>query len=121
MMRKFAKILAILTPAFALAGAASAGGGSGSTDNRALTLDVTEFGNEVEIQIIANSQVTQQVQFDVELVGTSNARSRGDTGIAAGQRQVLSRLRGNVSDTWCAKVQVTEGTGLKYTLTAGDC
>lgn len=120
-MRKFAKTLAIFTPAFALMGAGGASAAKGAPETRALTLLVAETGGEVEVQVVANSQVSQQVQFDVQLVGTSNARSRGDTGIAAGQRQVLSRLKGSVSDTWCATVQVTEGTGLNYTLTAGDC
>lgn len=120
-MRKYAKKLATLTPAFALMGAGGAGAANGAPDTRAITLDVIETADEVEVQVIALSQVSQQVQFDVQLVGASNARSRGDTGISAGERHVLSRLKGSVSDTWCATVQVTEGTGLKYMLTAGDC
>ncbi len=120
-MRNLSKRLAFITPAFALAtgGAASASGGS--DPEQALTLSVLENGDNVEIQLIAESAIAQQVEYTVEFAGNSRARHHGNTSIPAGDRQVLSRLKTDASDTWCATVDVTEGSGARYTLTAGDC
>ncbi len=123
-MRNLLKRLAFITPAFAIAmgGASGAAGASGGEESgRALSLNVSENGDKVEIELIANSRIAQQVEYSVELVGNSNAHHHGNTSIPAGNRQVLSRLITNVSDTWCATVEVTEGSGAHYTLTAGDC
>lgn len=121
-MRRFSRKWAILPPALAIAsGGASATGGGSPEASRALALEVVEHGDSVELELIAQSRVAQQVQYTVELIGTSTARHRGDTTIPAGERQVLSRLKSNVAGGWCATVDVTEGTGATYTLTAGDC
>ena len=126
-MRNFVQRLAFLTPAFAMmaGGIGGIGGGAASANeadpSRALALNVSENGDNVEIQLIAQSQITQQVEYQIELIGNSRATHRGNTSIPAGDRQVLSRLSTNVSGTWCARVEVTEGSGASYTLTAGDC
>lgn len=121
-MRDLLKRLAFITPALAIAvGGAAGASGRSAEPARALSLNVLENGDKVEIQLIANSRIAQQVEYSVELVGNSNARHHGNTSIPAGNRQVLSRLITNVSDTWCATVEVTEGSGARYTLTAGDC
>ncbi|MHA7819996.1 MAG: curli-like amyloid fiber formation chaperone CsgH [Erythrobacter sp.] len=119
-MRKSSKKWSLVPPAIALAvgGAASASGGD---QPRALALDVIESGDSVELELIAHSEVTQQVQYSIELIGNSTARHRGDTRIAAGERQVLSRLKSGVGEIWCATVHVTEASGAHYVLTAGDC
>lgn len=119
-MRKSTKKWALVPPALALAagGAASA---SGSEVHRALALEVIENGDSVELELIANSAVAQKVQYSIELIGNSTARHRGDTSIAAGERQVLSRLKSGVGESWCATVHVTEASGAHYVLTAGDC
>jgi len=110
----------VMAPALALA-AGAAGANAQGGEMQALKLNVIERGDMVEIELVANSPITQQVQYDVELIGNSRARSRGDTNIAAGTRHVLSRLRTNIGETWCATVDVTEDSGATYTLTAGDC
>ncbi|WP_108788594.1 curli-like amyloid fiber formation chaperone CsgH [Erythrobacter sp. Alg231-14] len=124
-MRTLIKRLALITPAFAIAagtgGAGQANTGNDDPHSRALALSVVESGDRVEIELIAHSDVAQQVQYEIELIGNSKARHNGDTRIPAGNRQVLSRLVTNVSDTWCATVAVVEGNGATYTLTAGDC
>ena len=118
-MSDFPKRLAMLTPLLALgAGAASASGG---TDGHALALQVNELGDSVEIELIANSQVTQQVDYEIELVGSSRSRHAGSTSVAAGNRHVLSRLKTSYADGWCATARVSEANGERYTLTAGDC
>lgn len=119
-MRHLIKRLAHFTPALALAAGGAAGATSAPGD-RALALNVTDNGDRVEIQLIANSSITQQVEYVLELVGNSSARHSGSTNVAAGDRHVLSRLTTNVSDTWCATVEVTEANGESYTLTAGAC
>jgi len=124
-MRDLVKRLAILTPAFAVAagsgGAGHAGNSAQGEPHRALTLSVVEGSDDVEIQLIAHSDVSQQVEYSLELVGNSRSRHNGNTSIPAGDRQVLSRMKTNVTDTWCATVNVTEESGESYTLTAGVC
>lgn len=120
-MRELARRLALITPAFAIAAGGASGAGASSSDTRALALNVIENGDRVEVELIANSPVTQQVEYEIELTGGSHARHRGSTSIAAGNRQVLSTLKTNVGDGWCATVSVTEASGARYTLTAGDC
>ena len=88
---------------------------------RALALDVWEGAGNVEVRLIANSPIDQQVAFQLELVGSSNARHSGDTPIAAGERVVLSRMRTGTDQGWCAIAEVSEASGARYTLTAGDC
>jgi hypothetical protein len=120
-MRNFVQRLAFLTPAFAMVAGGGTANAGGNEPERALALNVSESGDSVEIQLIAQSAVTQQVDYQIELIGNSRARHSGNTSIPAGDRQILSRLTTNVSDTWCARVEVTEGSGASYTLTAGDC
>lgn len=120
-MRDLARRLALITPAFAIAAGGASGAGASSSDTRALALNVIESGDRVEVELIANSPVTQQVEYVIELTGSSHARHRGSTSIAAGNRQVLSTLKTNVGDGWCATVSVSEASGARYTLTAGDC
>ncbi len=117
-MSRISKGFAAITPLFALAAGGAAGG---AEPPRALALNVIESDGSVEVELVANSPVTQQVQYEIELVGTSRARHRGDTSVPAGNRQVLSRFKTSVADSWCATVDVTEASGASYTLTAGDC
>lgn len=116
-MRRLGGKWTMLTPALAMA----ASGAHAGEAPRALALSVVEHGDNVELELIANSPVAQQVQYSLELVGNSTARHRGDTSIAAGERQVLSRLTSSVGESWCATVHVTEASGAHYTLTAGTC
>ncbi|WP_338304254.1 hypothetical protein [Erythrobacter sp. Dej080120_24] len=97
-MRDLARRLALITPAFAIAAGGASGAGASSSDTRALALNVIESGDRVEVELIANSPVTQQVEYEIELTGSSHARHRGSTSIAAGNRQVLSTLKTDVGD-----------------------
>ena len=94
---------------------------SASSDDRALSLNVIEGPGTVEIEVVADSQVTQQIEFEIELTGASNSRHKSSVSVASGDRQVLSRLKMNTSESWCAKLEVNEASGAKYTLTAGEC
>lgn len=120
-MRKLARSLAVLTPALAMAFGGAAGASPASGEARALSLKVSESDDRVEVELVANSQVTQQVDYQIELVGASRARHSGSTSIAAGDRQVLSTLKTNIGDGWCATAHVTEADGSHYMLKAGDC
>ena len=117
-MRNFPRKWTMLTPALALAAGGPAGAGE---PPRALALSVVEREGNVELELIAQSAITQQVRYSLELIGSSTARHSGDTQVPAGERQVLSRLKSGVGDGWCATVHVTEGNGAHYTLKAGDC
>lgn len=123
MAHTFAK-LALFGPITAIAAGCSAV--SASNETRALSLIVKEGmskdgGGNVEIEVVADSPVTQQIDFTAQLTGASNSRHKSSSSVAAGERQVLSRMRINSGDGWCAKVDVTEASGAKYTLSAGDC
>ncbi len=118
-MRKFPQLLGALASLSALVGGASMA--NASSGDRALSLNVVESENSVEIQVVADSQVTQRVEFEIELTGASNSRHKSSVSVASGDRQVLSRLRMNTSEGWCAKLEVSEASGANYTLTAGDC
>jgi hypothetical protein len=135
MMRNFSKRLAALTPVLAMVvggaaggaasagsgGAAGAGASGGDEHPRALALSVFEEEGSVAVELIAQSQIEQQVEYELELIGNSRSLHRGNTSIPAGDRRVLSRLKTGYSDTWCVTVAVTESDGTSYTLTAGDC
>jgi hypothetical protein len=118
MAHTFAK-LALFAPALAVAAGCSAV--NASSGERAISLNVVESMDSVEIQVIADSPVTQQIEFTAELTGASNSRHKSSSSVAAGDRQVVSRLRMSTSESWCAKVEVKEASGANYTLTAGDC
>ncbi|MEO1220693.1 MAG: hypothetical protein AAFY42_05000 [Pseudomonadota bacterium] len=118
MAHTFAKFALIASAAALAAGCSAVNASSGE---RAISLDVVENMDSVEIQIIADSSVTQQIEFTAELTGTSNSRHKSSSSVAAGDRQVLSRLKMSTSESWCAKVEVKEASGASYTLTAGEC
>lgn len=118
MAHTFAK-LGLLAPALSVAAGCNAV--SASNDERALSLKVTEKTDSVEIEVIADSPVTQKIEFTAELTGASNSRHKSSSSVAAGDRQVLSRLKMSTNESWCAKVDVSEASGAKYTLTAGEC
>lgn len=123
-MRK-SPLFASLASLFAIVAGVSMTGSTqasaASGEARALSLNVIEMPGSVEIEVVADSQVTQQVEFEVELTGASNSRHKSSVGLASGDRQVLSRMRINTSDSWCAKLDVSEASGARYTVTAGDC
>ena len=118
MAHTFAKF-ALFAPALAVAAGCSSVSASG--EDRALSLKVTETADSVEIEVVADSPVTQQIEFTAELTGASNSRHKSSSSVAAGNRQVLSKLKMSNNEGWCAKVDVSEASGAKYTLTAGDC
>jgi len=122
MMRHFGLALGIVTPvlAFAVPGAAGASGG-GAPQSRAIALQVQEGEDSVEVEIVARSRIAQKVDYAVELVGSSRSRHRGSTSIPANEDRVLSRLKTGFDESWCVTLDVTEGDGTSYTLTAGDC
>lgn len=118
-MRHTLAKLALFAPVLAITAGASAV--SASNHERALSLNVIENTDSVEIEVVADSPVTQQIEFTAELTGASNSRHKSNSSVASGNRQVLSRMKINTGESWCAKVVVKEASGASYTLTAGDC
>jgi len=118
-MSTFSKIIAAGMSLAALAGGTSMA--NATSDTRALSLNVKESRETVEIEVVADSPVTQQIEFEIELTGASNSRHKSTVSVASGDRQVLSKLRMNTSEDWCAKLKVSESSGWQYTLTAGEC
>ncbi|MGB3806317.1 MAG: curli-like amyloid fiber formation chaperone CsgH [Erythrobacter sp.] len=126
-MRIFGRAAALLAPMLAMSAPGAASNGAdmaakgGDDMPHAIGLRWEESDSSVEIQIVAQSATTQKVDYAIELVGNSRSRHRGSTTIPANEESVLSRLSTGYSDSWCATVDVTEGDGTHYTLTAGDC
>ena len=120
-MISLAKRCGILFPMLAIAATGPACASGGVADERALTLDIEEQGDSVEIQLIANSVRAQEVEYAIELVGSSRSVHKGRTTIPADERVILSRLKTSLNDDWCATLDVTEQDGTSYSLTAGDC
>ena len=118
MAHTFAR-LALFAPVLAVT--AGCGAVNASSGERAISLNITESMNGVEIEVVADSPVTQRIEFTAELTGASNSRHKSSSSVAAGDRQVLSRLKMSTSESWCAKVDVSEASGATYTLTAGEC
>ncbi|UAB78067.1 hypothetical protein INR77_15120 [Erythrobacter sp. SCSIO 43205] len=118
-MSKLGQIIAATASLLMLGAGASMA--SASSQQRALSLNVIEGSDTVEVQVIADSALTQQVEFEVELSGASHSRHKSNVTLASGNRQVLSRLKINTTQSWCAKLIVSEASGEQYTLTAGEC
>lgn len=116
-MPNLATILAALPLAFAVSSVETAA----EDHPRALSLVIVEDAETVELEVVGHSQVTQAIEFSVELVGASTARHHSSTNLAAGERQVLSRFRTSAAEGWCATVEVKEASGPQYTLSAGTC
>jgi len=122
-MRNLGLTLGIVTPVLAISfpGAAGASGGDSAPQSRAIALQVQEDENSVEVEIVARSGIAQTVDYTIELVGSSRSRHRASTSVPANEDRVLSRLKTGYTENWCATLDVTEGDGTSYTLTAGDC
>jgi len=118
-MGKIGQFFAISASLLMLGAGASMAGAS--SEDRALSLNVIEDAGTVEVQVVADSQVTQQVEFEIELTGASSSRHKSSVTLASGDRKVLSRLKINSADGWCAKLTVSEASGGQYTLSEGDC
>lgn len=88
---------------------------------RAVSLQVEEEAGSVAVDLVALSPVAQKLTYSVELVGASRSRTSGSTTVPAGERRVLSRMKTNYADNWCATVRVQEEAGGEYTLRAGEC
>ena len=90
-MRHTLAKLALFAPALAIA--TGLGAMNDSNDQRAVSLNVIETANSVEIEVVADSPVTQQIEFTAELSGASSSRHKSNSSVAAGDRQVLSRMK----------------------------
>ncbi|WBY16383.1 curli-like amyloid fiber formation chaperone CsgH [Erythrobacteraceae bacterium WH01K] len=88
---------------------------------KALSMEVSDSGNEAEIEIIANSGIAQSVEYEIEITGQSRAVHKGRTDLAAGSTHTLSRFRVSYADEWCARLSVKEQAGSEYVLFAGTC
>ena len=87
----------------------------------ALTLDVQEHAGVIEVQLIGLSARVQAVSYTLEVTGQSNARHRGSTTLAAGNRAVLSTMRTKASLGWCVTLIAQEEGREPYAVTRGTC
>jgi hypothetical protein len=88
---------------------------------RAITLEATEVGDQVEIQLIGTSERDQKVAYTLEVTGASRTRHSGKTSLTANATHVLSTVRTRSKADWCAKVTVEEEGLAPYELTEGTC
>lgn len=87
----------------------------------ALTLEVRQQGDTLEIQLIGDSDRTQQVSYLLEVTGQSTSRHRGKTTLAANARTILSTVRANPGNTWCVRLLAEEEGREPYEILEGDC
>lgn len=86
----------------------------------AVMLKVEREGNQVQLQLIGESLVTQRVRYDMAFTGQSTSHHRGSATLEAGRRHILSTMRMSVDGRWCVKVAVEE-EGRRYELGGGEC
>lgn len=87
----------------------------------ALTLDVHQDGDAIEVQLIGDSPRAQQVSYLLEVTGQSTSRHRGKTTLAANARTVLSTIRASAGEGWCVRLLAEEEGREPYEVLAGDC
>ncbi|SHN59241.1 curli-like amyloid fiber formation chaperone CsgH [Erythrobacter sanguineus] len=87
----------------------------------ALTLEVRQQGDTLEIQLIGDSPRTQQVSYLLEVTGQSSSRHRGKTTLAAHARTVLSTVRTTPGKSWCVRLLAEEEGREPYEILEGSC
>lgn len=65
----------------------------------ALTLDVHQNCDAIEVPLIGDSPRAQQVSYLFEMTGQSTTRQRGKTTLAANARSVLSTVKASAGET----------------------
>lgn len=92
-----------------------------SDHSRALTLDVRQSGDHIEVQLIGHAPQARQVSYLLEVTGTSTSRHRGKTTLAANSRSVLSTVRVSAGPDWCVRLTAEEDGGQPYEIREGNC
>lgn len=87
----------------------------------ALTLDVREGGDHIEVQLIGYAPQAREVSYLLEVSGKSNSRHRGKTTLAANRRTVLSTLKVSAGPDWCVRLIAEEDGGQPYEVQEGNC
>jgi hypothetical protein len=90
-------------------------------DPAALTLDVRQQGDALEVQLIGDAPSARQVSYLLEVTGQSTSRHRGKTTLVANARTVLSTIRATATDKWCVRLIAEEEGREPYEIIEGDC
>ncbi|MEL7218071.1 MAG: curli-like amyloid fiber formation chaperone CsgH [Pseudomonadota bacterium] len=88
---------------------------------RAVSLEISERGDKIVVELNANSPHRQHVSFTVELTGNSTSKHSGSITLAANDHQTLSTLKMGNAGKWCARVVVEEEGSAPYELREGIC
>lgn len=92
------------------------------TDHQpALTLEVQQHDNMIEVRLIGLSPRTLQVSYALEITGQSTSRHRGKTTLAADTLAVLSTMRARTGENWCVTLVAEDEGGEPYEVTRGTC
>lgn len=86
-----------------------------------LSLQTLVKGDMVEINLRGEASHPTDVQYTVNLSGSSTTRHTGRTRVVPGDPQTLSTLRIRGDTAWCATVEVVQDRDVSYTLRAGTC
>jgi hypothetical protein len=87
----------------------------------ALTLDVRQHGDAIEVQLIGDAPTARQVSYELEVAGQSTSRHRGKTTLTANARTVLSTVRATAGNKWCVRLLAEEEGREPYEIIEGDC
>lgn len=90
-------------------------------ESPALSLDVQHTGNLIEVRLIGNAAHTQEVSYQIEVIGQSTSRHSGKTTLTGGTTAVLSTMRASVGADWCVKLVAQEAGREPYEIIEGPC
>lgn len=89
--------------------------------HQSLQLELSEpVPGTIAVSLIAKSQETQRVSYELRKTGASRSTHRGATKLQAGQFATLSTIRFASGSEWCVSLTVEEELGEKYTITRGQ-
>lgn len=87
----------------------------------ALTLDVRNEADAIEVQLIGDSPRTQEVSYLLEVTGSSTSRHRGKTKLTANARTVLATVKASAGENWCVRLLAEEEGRPPYEIRKGRC
>lgn len=97
------------------------GGAPQMADENAVAMNVSEEADAVVVELVAETDRPQIVEYEIEVTGSSRSVHKGKTTIGSNQSSPLSRFRVSHAGTWCAQANIREEDGRAYQLEAGEC
>jgi hypothetical protein len=89
--------------------------------HQSLQMDLSEpTMGTIAVSLIANSNETQRVSYELRTTGASVSIHKGATRLQANQIATLSTVQFSAGDNWCVSLSVEEEMGAIYNVTRGN-